>query len=369
MRRTLIPLLALLLLGAACNQRTAPPPPPPPVQDPDPLGPLRLSLQDFTLVLDRPREMSGLSAQLYAGPSDGSWLEYMTNFWPYQDARVGTSITKLRLREGRVEVYAEDRSYNKVYGGRRFRWVYRFRIDDSGFPPRLVFPDGPVAYEVLERFPWGDQWPGDDSVRGRLQNVAVGGGFQVCIRQRWTPPNETLEPGLWGAAFQKSGSPGPHRTPYQPNFIFTYMWQDGEFMGRPGIQGEGELALGDPGSGFSNRTYFDDRPHSAVLISKSLNLGEYPQPWEGRWFRSFNRGFGAYQDPSAPGGVRCEFGEGWQVEEVTDPAEVALLEEYQSTRGKPNYQQLPPYPLFSRLDPRLCPTPWRQPDGSCKTLP
>lgn len=365
--RRLILLTALLLLGAACNQKSPPPPPPPPVQDPDPLGPLRMSLQDFVLVLDRPREMDGLAAQLYVGPSDGSWLEYMTNFWPYEDARVGTDVTRLRLREGRIEVFAEDRSYNKVYGGRRFRWVYRFRFDDSGFPPKLVFPDGPVAFEVLDRFPWGDQWPGDYSVIGRLQTVAVGGGLQVCIRQRWTTPNETLEPGLWGAAAQNAGSAAPRRTPYQPNYLVTYLWKDGEFTGRPAGEGDGSIALGNPRPEFGNRIYFDDRPHSVVMISKSLNRGEYPQPWEGRWFRTYNRGFGAYHDPSAPGGVRCEFGEGWRTEEVTDPNEIALLEQYQSTMGNPNYQQLPPYPLFTRLDPKLCPKPWRQGDGTCQT--
>jgi len=54
-------------------------------------------------------------------------------------------------------------------------------------------------------------------------------------------------------------------------------------------------------------------------------------------------------------------------EEVTDPAEIALMEEYESTRFTPDYYSRPPFPLLSELDPQLCPRPWRRGDRSCAT--
>jgi len=42
------------------------------------------------------------------------------------------------------------------------------------------------------------------------------------------------------------------------------------------------------------------------------------------------------------------------------------MEEYERTRFRPDYIYRPPYPLFSELDPRLCPRPWRR-GGSCAT--
>lgn len=59
--------------------------------------------------------------------------------------------------------------------GFSFRWVYPFRLDDSGFPPKLVFPDSPVSFEVLPEFPWGDAAPTDDRVRGYLRTLPKGG--------------------------------------------------------------------------------------------------------------------------------------------------------------------------------------------------
>ena len=55
------------------------------------------------------------------------------------------------------------------------------------------------------------------------------------------------------------------------------------------------------------------------------------------------------------------------MEEVTDPAEIELMEAYERTRFTPGYDSRPPFPLFSELDPRLCPSPWRRGDGSCAT--
>lgn len=366
--RRLILLTALLLLGAACNQKSPPPPPPPAVQDPPAAGPLALSFEGFDLKFQQTDP--NLGAQIYVGPEDGSWRDYLTNLNPNSYQPRYLHPAQLRLRQGRLEVWAQDLSYNQVYGGRRFRWVYHFRVDDSGFPPKLVYPDGPVAFEVLERFPWGDKIPTDESIQGYLRDVSVGGAFQVCIRQDWNPPGYTLRQGLWGTFWQMAGS-ASLTTNF--NFLVSYTWFDGQFMGRPGIQGSGGPALGPvgPGMDFNNPTTFDSGPqtHSAVLISKSLGNGKYRQAWEGRWFRAYNKGFGAWPDPTQPGGVRCEYGEGWRTEEVTDPGEIALLEQYQSTMGNPNYQQLPPYPLFSRLDPKLCPKPWRQGDGTCQMNP
>lgn len=368
MRRAI--LLLALLLGAACNQKPASAPPPPPVQDPPAQGPLSLSFEGFDLKFQQTDP--NLGAQIYVGPEDGSWRDYMTQLNP------GTSSqpfylhpAELRLRQGRLEVWAQDLSWNKVYGGRRFRWVYHFRVDDRGFPPRLVYPDGPVAFEVLESFPWGDKIPTDESIGGYLRDVSVGGAFQVCVRQDWSPPGYTLRQGLWGRFWQMAGSSSVTAGKY--NFLVSYNWFDGQFMGRPAGEGGGAVALGPvgPGMDFNNPTTFDPGPttHSAVLISKSLGNGKYRQPWEGRWFRAYNKGFGAWPDSTQPGGVHCEYGEGWRVEEVTDPAEIALMEQYDSTRFTPDYQRRPPYPLLSGLDPRLCPTPWRRSDGSCDTGP
>ena len=50
-----------------------------------------------------------------------------------------------------------------------------------------------------------------------------------------------------------------------------------------------------------------------------------------------------------------------------DRAEIALMEEYERTRFRPDYYSRPPFPLFSELDPRLCPRPWRRGDGGCAT--
>ncbi|MCL6568448.1 MAG: hypothetical protein K6T35_06120 [Meiothermus silvanus] len=366
--RRLIPLLALLLLGAACNQKL-PPPPPPPVQDPPAAGPLSLELEDFTLLWRNADP--NINAQVYVGPAQGGWLEYISTLNLYSISPMYKSPMQLRLRQGRIEVWGQDISYNQVYGGRRFRWVYHFRFDDSGMRPRLVFPDGPVAFEVIDRFPWGDKPPLDPSVLQSLRTTSLVGGMQLCIREEWTPQgwNTPLKKGLLGYSYLLSGSSSV--PPGQDNFLVVYQWFDGLFMGRPGIGGSGPLSLGPvgPGMDFNNPTTFDPEPrtHSLVMISKSYGVGQYPQPWEGRWFRTYNRGFGAWPDPNEPGGVRCEFGEGWQVEEVTDPGEIALLEQYESTRFTRDYQDHPPYPLLSALDPRLCPNPWRRGDGTCAT--
>lgn len=362
--------LALLLLGAACNQRPADPPPPPPVLDPPAAGPLTFRLDAEEMILYFRYADRNIGAQLYVGPKDGSWRDFFVAFTPETaSGELGAPLAELRLREGRIEVWGQDISWNKVYGGRRFRWVYHFRFDDSGPRPQLIFPDGPVAFEVLSGFPWGDREPTDPSVRQYLRNVSVGGGFQICIRDTWNSVEAPMRPGMYSRHWKMAGSASV--TPGKYNFLVTYSWFDGEFTGRPAGGGWGDPALGTvrPSMDFNNPWIYDPSPrtHSAVLISKSLNNGQYPQPWEGRWFRAFNRGFGAWPDATQPGGVRCEYGEGWQVEEVTDPAEVALMEQYQSTQGNPNYYSLPPYPLLTRLDPRLCPTPWRQGDGSCDT--
>jgi hypothetical protein len=365
--RNLILLLSLLLLGAACNPKPPAPPPPPPVQDPPAAGPLALALEDFTLLwrnTDR-----NLAAQVYIGPEQGEWLEYAGTLNQYNVSPMYISPTHLRLRQGRIEVWGQDVSYNRVYGGRRFRWLYHFRFDDSGTRPRLIFPDGPVAFEVVERFPWGDKSPLDDSVQGSLRTTSLVGGMQLCIREEWTPADERpLRKGLLGYSFLQAGSPS---VTISMNYLVVYQWFDGAFMGRPSTGAYTPLSLGPVGADndFDNPTTFDPSPtpHSLVMIAKSEGNGQYRQPWEGRWFRVYNKGFGAWPDPAETGGVRCEFGEGWQVEEVTDPAEIALMETYQVNIDQPDYQSRPPYPLFSELDPRLCPSPWRRGDGSCET--
>ena len=359
--RNLILLLALLLLGAACNPNPPAPSSAPPVQDPPAAGPLSLALQDFTLLWRNTDPH--LAAQVYIGPEEGLWLEYAGTLRPYNLAPFYAHPSELRLRQGRVEVWGQDVSYNRVYGGRRFRWVYHFRFDDAGLRPRLIFPHGPVAFEVLERFPWGDKSPLDPSVLGSLRTTSLVGGMQLCIREEWIPEGEVtlLKKGLLGYSFMQAGS---RSVTTSTNFLVVYKWFDGAFMGRPAGEGYGFITLG---GNFNNPTTFDPTPHSLVLIAKSEGNGQYRQPWEGRWFRVYNRGFGAWPDPAETGGVRCAYGEGWQVEEVTEPAEIALMEQYQVNIDQPDYQDRPPYPLFSELDPRLCPRPWRRGDGSCAT--
>ena len=360
--RNLIPLLALLLLGAACNPQPPAPPPPPPAQNPPAAGPLALRLEDFTLVWRNTDP--NLAAQVYIGPAEGPWLEYAGNLWPNDLAPFEFSPYRLRLRQGRVEVWGQDVSHNRVYGGRRFRWLYHFRFDDAGLRPRLVFPDGPVAFEAVERFPWGDSPPQEPSVIGALRTTSLVGGMQLCIREEWTPAGEDkpLKKGLLGYAFLQAGS---RSVTTSTNFLLVYKWFDGWFMGRPAEEIYGLLTLG---GNFNDPTTFDPSPtpHSLVMIAKSEGNGQYRQPWEGRWFRVYNKGFGAWPDPAAPGGVRCVYGEGWRVEEVTDPAEIELMEAYERTRFTPGYDSHPPFPLFSELDPRLCPRPWRR-GGGCET--
>lgn len=360
--KTLLPLLAVFLLAAACRQ-TEPPPPPPPVQDPPAQGPLLLGQEGFSLKFQQ--TLPEFGAQVYVAPRDGAWRDYMTQLNLNDDLVPSYfAISMLRLREGRLEVWAQDLSPTKVYGGRRFRWVYPFRLDDSGFPPRLVFPDGPVSFEALPEFPWGDAAPTDDRVRGYLRTVSVGGAFQACVRQDWQPnPSRPLiDKGLWGEVFMMGGEMQPAQ-PGQPNYLVTYLWQDGVYEGSPKGDGAGTFSLG-PAS--SDQTYLDGRAHSAVMISKSYGVGRVRQAWEGRWFRAYNRGYGAYDDPAAPGGVRCEFGEGWRVEEVSDPEEVGLLEAYEeSFRSGPIHPDVDYYARPS-LNPKLCPTAWRRPGGTCE---
>jgi len=362
--RNLIPLLSLLLLGAACNPEPPAPPSAPPVQDPPAAGPLALALQDFTLLWRNTDP--NLAAQVYVGPAEGPWLEYAGNLWPNNLAPFEVYPYELRLRQGRVEVWAQDVSYNRVYGGRRFRWLYHFRFDDAGLRPRLVFPDGPVAFEVVERFPWGDSPPQEPAVIGSLRTTSLVGGMQLCVREEWTPTgySRPLRKGLLGYSFLQAGSRPVTAGNY--NFLVVYKWFDGAFMGRPSTGAYTSLSLG---GNFNDPTTFDPgpTPHSLVMIAKSEGNGQYRHPWERRWFRVYNKGFGAWPDPAETGGVRCAYGEGWQVEEVTEPAEIALMEAYQVNIDRPDYQDRPPYPLFSELDPRLCPRPWRRDDGSCAT--
>ncbi|RIH81177.1 hypothetical protein Mrose_03607 [Calidithermus roseus] len=102
------------------------------MQDPPAQGPLLLGQEGFSLKFQQ--TLPEFGAQVYVGPRDGGWREYMTQLNPADPRTSYYAISMLRLREGRLEVWAQDLSPTKVYDGRRFRWVYPFRLDDSGFP-------------------------------------------------------------------------------------------------------------------------------------------------------------------------------------------------------------------------------------------
>lgn len=250
-------------------------------------------------------------------------------------------ISHFQIREGWLEVWAQDVSSFLIYGGRRFRWVYPFHFDDSGPEPRLIFPAGPVSFEVLERFPWGEANPLDRTVVGALRDVSIPAAFQLCLRAPFPRGSRVLEPGLWGEVYSVSGV-DDYEVGYST--IITFLWKDNRFTGNP-IFSMGTVGLG-PVINHPEKSYLDGQPHAVVMISKGRNPGRYRQSWEGRWFRAFNRGYRGWRE--ADGTVNCDFGEGWRVEEVTDPAEVALLEEYERNVKGPGYINRPPTPCTPR---------------------
>jgi hypothetical protein len=64
----------------------------------------------------------------------------------------------------------------------------------------------------------------------------------------------------------------------------------------------------------------DNRTHQVVFVVSGIEIGPYPQPWEGRCFRVAAQGLGGFTNPD--GSVRCVEGE-WRIDEITDPDLVA----------------------------------------------
>lgn len=248
-----------------------------------------------------------------------------------------------------MEVWAKDVTLDRRYGGRIFRLFYPARPGTPEGTPFLVWPsDDQVTVEVRPEWPWGGTEPlrADNFLQKTLQyqTVPITPPGVYCLQREWN----RKAPGAWVPW-----------TVWPNNWMDLLSWTDGKFEG----VASGEVIRTGAARGAST-TFSDGQPHDFVIIVRDgdgpsrYNVKPlYPGiPHYNQWYRIFVQGFRGTANPD--GSYTCEQGvAGW--EEITDPAEVRLLEEYLSNIYKDNYLALPPYPMEAPIDPRLLPTPWR----------
>lgn len=369
MKRLLLLTMAALLLGTSCNNRPAAPPPPP-VIDPPTDGPLVFKYDAAEGYLDYwyKDNAFGIGLHTYVEGLDGSWRVMTLPTLPY-DNKVAPAFYRVQglvTTEGYLVHYGLDQTLNKIYGGRKFRWKYRFKLHTQENPWRFEAPIGPVEFEVLERFPWepGVQAAIIDTRNLFLHNAIatspIGAPPFIGCLQEDVPGIFNAKKGIYIASWHRGVIqwrdedvdvtwPGPGNPPW--SYTRNWYWIDGEYEAYVATSNSNPIYITN-GIQYNPRfPSLSNRTHEVILLSYADGVGPYPKSWEKRYFRLAGRGAGAFLNPD--GSVRCEFGE-WRLDEITDPAAIAWFDEFRTSKR----EQPPDGPMTPQQRAWLWPAGW-----------
>jgi hypothetical protein len=352
MRLLILLLLAPLLLGTACNQ------------------PVQRTVQ----VLNPPDGMPVVWRYDHASGFLAKWIHpgaqgiHMANYimvvtedgrkkkkqWygippdSVEASGFGASIESLGRSEGFFIHYGEDRTWNRLYGGRKFRWQYKFRLHTNENPWRFEAPVGAVSFDDQVRyFPWEPRLSGSPWNHWPIWNVlnttGILGPMIGCFQQ---DVDSMRLRGIYIRAFNAAAvrfidvsRTGP--TTMTRNLI----WRDRKHTGRRGADVPHSIAI--TSNQFWDVHHLNNRLNEIIVLTFAEGRGPYTQAWERRVWRLAGRNFGGFTNPD--GSVRCERGE-WILDEITDPAVVTMV------AGWVDNQQWPAD--NSPIDPRLVPAGW-----------
>jgi hypothetical protein len=350
MKRLLLLALSALVLGAGCNPKPPAPPPPPAVIDPPADGPLVFKYDAAEGYLDYwyKDNARGIGLQTYVEGLDGGWRVMTLPILPYRSESDPAfyRVQSLVTTEGYLVHYGLDQTPNKIYGGRKFRWKYRFKLHTQENPWRFEAPLGPVEFEVLERFPWepGVQYTSIDDRNLPIQNILttapIGAPPFIGCLQADVPGIDNAKKGIYIVSWYQAAVqwrdegvdvtwPGPGPAPWSRTH--SWAWIDDKYDGSyPATVSRmfhiTNGRINNPGfPSLSNRT------HEVIQLVYAEGLGPYPKPWEKRYFRLAGRGAGGFLNPD--GSVRCEFGE-WRLDEITDPAAIAWFDSFRTSTSE-----------------------------------
>jgi hypothetical protein len=371
MKFLLLFLLTPLLLGTACNQ-----PVQRPVQVKNPTtempviwrydhvaGMLNYRMHEQAVGI----EMKVYTQSLKRNPADSHLpLEQQRPLWqkqwggiPHPAHGVGGTIDRLVATEGFLIHYGQDVTWNRLYGGRKFRWQYKFRLHTNENPWRFEAPVGPVTFQTLNRFPWEPgvttTTPLTAETQGYLNTGPIAGPFIGCFQQDM---DSVRARGLyirsWFTTAPQWAEMGEDRPPdwQQRPITFTRQWRwvDRQYDGFFAAGASSGMFVHDPRNPPQNRlpSLSSRTDHEVILLGWADGVGPWPRAWERRWWRLAGRNIGAVQNPD--GSVRCHPGD-WQLDEITGPPElIAWMNEW---RTSPRRQ-----PPEGPIDPRLVPAGW-----------
>jgi hypothetical protein len=353
MKLIILLLLAPLLLGTACNQRPATPPA---AQVKNPTsgmpvvwrynagflgfwmypGARGIEMANYIVAIN-PDGSRGKKKQWYGIPPNLTEADGM-----------GRSIESLGVTEGYFIHYGEDRTWNRVYGGRKFRWEYRFKLHTNENPWRFEAPVGNVVFDDrTQHFPWepgltGSPWA-NPPVRNALNTTGILGPMIGCLQQDM---DSARLRGIYVRAFNAAAvqffdvsRTGP------PSLTYNLLWRDRKYTALTGSTAPFSRAI------TSNQPldvhHLNNRLNEIILLAFARGQGPYTKAWERRVWRLAGRNFGGFTNPD--GSVRCERGE-WILDEITDPAVVQMVAGWVDNQRWPRRDD--------PIDPRLVPAGW-----------
>jgi hypothetical protein len=367
MKRIALLLLTPILLAAACNNQVKPPPPPP-VYDPPTDGPIVWgnagNLEDVFFYFKEAAR--GLEVTTYVEALDGSWRHqwYGTPDIP-EFSKQYREKQSFGGNEGYILHYGQDVTSDRKYGGRKFFWKYRFRIDASrGFPWTFEAPVGPVTFQVIERFPWEDRpglagkTPRSDEVWSALNLGPISGPFVSCFQESAPPPYDTwYKKGIYISFFKSAAVQGNKvgRFDLPVTYVYVWSWTNGRYEGfgqADSVFRAHSIGVDAPDITLNNRT-----DNWTIYYTAAQGQGPFLHPWEKKLWRLMGRNFGAVEQPD--GSVRCENGE-WRLEEVTEPQELVdfYLNEQTGLLYNRSNNRSGPIPIGSPIQPPFLPPNW-----------